>query len=302
MLDMGKSIEECALNRDNLVLVTDETQKIYDITEFWQIFKYGQGKSCPMLSFAAYWTNDQFLGRIEAPTSFNSRIYYSNILLKEEEFVEMIEKYKHHRDTYQVLTEEIIAEVKNLAGCNAALTSLCLEIITRDFPRNYEARTEGHIQDLISNGTLDDHLVNQKCRAFRSFEEMDEYFLDDNEKSRFIKVLGELIKKGQYRIDGISSAVSAMLKLGICVVSLKIDRQCLEFACPLTAIYYQKYIIIKSFLLFELTIFIFNCFFFKLLLQADTRQMNSRKLCRCGLFAIFIFNLFNQIIFFFLEM
>lgn len=43
-LDLNKSIEQCVYNPEKIPLVTDETQLIFHIDHFWQLFKTFQGK------------------------------------------------------------------------------------------------------------------------------------------------------------------------------------------------------------------------------------------------------------------
>lgn len=192
------------------------------------------------MSFASYGAKTQLPDGAEAPKEFASLINYSDIRLSEDEFVDMVGRFKKHLDTNNLLTEEIIAEVKLLAGGNAALTSSCLEIITRDFPKYREAKTESHIQALILNGSLESYLNSQDCRTFRSY--MFDEILVDKEKDLFIEVLGKLVKNGEYTIsdEKMYNVASFLIKRGICAINVKNDYECLEFTCPLTAIHYQK--------------------------------------------------------------
>lgn len=193
------------------------------------------------MSFAVYGIRGQLPG-VVSPKTFLSRIYYSGIRLKEEEFDDMVAKYKKHCDAHNLLTQDIVAEVKYLAGHNAALTSLCLKIITKDLAKlsKFEKPCEREVKAFISSGKLDSHLVSQGCRAFRPFEELEPSLPES--KDVFLKMLNHLIKEGQHPIEDPITKIEAtqMIKLGICAVRNDGLNEYIEFTCPLTAIYYQK--------------------------------------------------------------
>lgn len=193
------------------------------------------------MSFGSYGTKTKLPGGVEAPKAFSSRINYSDIRLSEDEFVDMVDRFQKHLDTHNLLTEEIIAEVKLLAGGNAALTSSCLQLIARDFPKYCEVKTENQIQAFILNGSLESKLYSEDCRTFRSYM-FDEFLIMDKQKDLFIEVLGKLVKNGEYTIsdENMYNVASVLIKRGICAVNVKNDYECLEFTCPLTAIHYQK--------------------------------------------------------------
>lgn len=155
----------------------------------------------------------------------------------------MVERFKKHRDTHKVLTEDVIAEVKHLAGRNAALTSMCLDVITIDFPSFYKIKTENDILALISNGSLDFRLAFHNSRIFRG-DVIQSLFVEH--KTRLIEVLGKLIKEGKYKIvvhenNHKDNLVNQLNKLGICIIIVQNNNdKYLEFTCPLTAIYYQE--------------------------------------------------------------
>lgn len=196
------------------------------------------------MSFAVYGTKIQLPGRVESPKTFASRIYYPDIRLRQDEFDDMVSRYKQYCDKFNVLTSDIVAQVNQLARGNAALTFLCLDTITQTFPKLYEAKSPSHVQALISNGSLDFCLAIDQCRALRPFAEIERSVLECQiDKESFIKVLEKLIKTSLYKIEDKSingELVSVMIKLGICAVSVINDHEYLEFTCPLTAVYYQK--------------------------------------------------------------
>ena len=198
-----------------------------------------------ILSFAVHGT--KALGQTASPKTFSSRMYYSQIKLPDEEFNDAVEIYRKQFDVHGLLTTDIVDQVKQLAGFNAALTCLCLETITRTFPEK-NAKNEPQVKTLIANGTLDSYLViNRSCRVFRPREDIERCMHDWKvEPEIFISVLEKLVKTGRSTLESSNSGHALLIKLGICS-TLSVDGgEIIEFTCHLTAVYYQKYFFILS--------------------------------------------------------
>lgn len=138
-------------------------------------------QACAILAFANYGREIKITGQIKSRKPFSKRLYYSDIRLRDEEFEEMAENYKKEFDTFNVLTKDIIADVKNLSGGHPGLTSMCLEIITKTFPAKYDAKTPSEVQALIATGILDYCLASDGCPAIPRIEELiEDYHIKKN--------------------------------------------------------------------------------------------------------------------------
>jgi len=58
------------------------------------LFKKGTFHKCRMLSFAVYGTNASLGEHVMSPVTYSRKLRYFDIILKDEEFEELVEKYR----------------------------------------------------------------------------------------------------------------------------------------------------------------------------------------------------------------
>ena len=157
------------LKKQKSLVVTDESQKVYHVQDFWTTFK-----KCSLLSFSLY-----SVGAIgSTPLTFKSRRSYPFVAFSEEEFNEVALKFKSSYP--QRVNEKAIAFVanqvksthfehearfmdspsKNVSLFHPGLTYVCFDLISR-----INLNGDDIVSELKVGNNLYDKLQNMRCFA-----------------------------------------------------------------------------------------------------------------------------------------
>ena len=186
-------------SKSNNILVTDETQTIYQLTQFFNMFKCDPGAPCMLLSFASYAlppVNVTLQGFYSCPGStpvtYTRPIYkFESIAFSEHEFFELIYLFRRAYGIEKI-SDQVVECVANWVRYNVNMFHPGLAHVCLSFFANCEKNMSDWL--LANSDQLYQNVKDQRCFA-TEFDQFKVIFRQALEQKNFFFLIDKRIKR-----------------------------------------------------------------------------------------------------------